>query len=669
MKAGIYLVLISGLLLFVGCSEKLLENPRGSTSLRVDVEGVSGAININSNTTARAVDNSITTGSGRSSESLGNTSGFQVDFVTDQNLIESHEDEGFGASFVANKHTQRSTQSRASTPMQQGYTYRILLYNKNTGELWQTFQGSAGTSLSIEAQRGVTYLWYAYSYNNTENLSAPSNGSNPEIATAVDKDLLYAHGELTIPAGTQTDFPLGITFEHKVAQVHIKVDATVLARFATINNLNVSFDNPNYIKRGVFNIKDNQMNAIEVVPTETIFNSASSTNIWEASYFTADPSAVSTYRIVVNDLPVRFDGVNENIANRNLATYFGAANRPTFTSNFPNAAFGQRLSTIANLNYVTDPLRILHISNNASYGYALQRGPSWEFLNSQENFGNLPQSIVKMAPWAAGQGSWIGGNANNNTTENWLLMNFTNAFDNQLAARLSANNTTNRPDIVIFGYNFTEVRPVVATALLNYLNDNGVVIMMYQNGTGNNSISFFNQLFGVSNTGLSSYGSGGAMYSVVGTDIADPILNGPFGDVRNTLWGEDAGTTIGVTNVPPSQATIYSLGQPINRNAQSAMIANRATMFKHNTKSFFFVGDGGFVSYTGGTFTTIGPFNYDNISKRPLSKPYGDNGAGYVQRSRDAYNSIIMANVMAWAVKKAELEGIKTWKYEGPPTP
>ncbi len=669
MKAFIYLVLISGLLFLSSCSEKLLENPSGGTSLKIDVEGVSGAINISPNTTARAIENSIANFSQRSSENSSNTSGFQVDFMTDHDLIESDNFARDGTSSSLQKRMQQSTQSRATTPMQQGYTYRILFYNKNTGQLWQTFQGKAGVSLSIEAQRGQTYLWYAYSYNNEDDLLAPASISNPEIVTAIDKDLLYARGEITIPAGTQNDFPLGITFEHKVAQVHIRVDATVLARFAKINNLNVSFDNPNYIKRGVFSIRDDQMNALEVVPTETIFNSASSTNIWETSYYTADPSAVSTYRIVVNDLPVRFDEVNDNVANRNLATYFGAANRPSFTSNFPNAAFGQRLSTIANLNYVTEPLRILHISNGTSFGYALQRGPSWEFLNAQENFGNLPQSIVKMAPWAVGQGSWIGGNANNNTTENWLSMGFTNAFDNQLAARLSANNTTNRPDIVIFGYNFTEVRPAVATALLNYLNDNGVVIMMYQNGTGNNSISFFNQLFGVSNMGLSSYGSGGAMYSVVGTDVADPILNGPFGDVRNTLWGEDAGTTMGVTNVPPTQATIYSLGQPINRNAQSATIANRVTMFKHNSKSFFFIGDGGFVSYNGQNSATICPFNYDPVTRRPLSKPYGNNGAGYAARSSNAYNSIIMANIMAWAVKKAELDGIRSWKYEGPPTP
>lgn len=82
------------------------------------------------------------------------------------------------------------------------------------------------------------------------------------------------------------------------------------------------------------------------------------------------------------------------------------------------------------------------------------------------------------------------------------------------------------------------------------------------------------------------------MYPLVGTNSNDKILNGQVGDARGQYWGEDAGTTLGIVNVPLSQVTVYSYGQAINRTGSNSGI----TMFKHNTKNFFYIGDGGFVS-------------------------------------------------------------------------
>ncbi|PVH25157.1 hypothetical protein DC487_09515 [Sphingobacterium corticibacter] len=620
---------------------------------------VSEALNIDANTDPRNVRDLTTTTAGASKNIPRSENGFSIDFSTNQDAIKS-------TSIPKELSDDRSTTiNRAAQPMQTGYTYRLLLYNKANGQLWRTSQGSAGSPLSIDGQKGESYLWYAYSYNNSDQLPEPTNASNPTVETAISKDFLYASGEISIPANSEVDYNLGITFQHRVTQVRVKIDASVLARFARIDNLNASFDNSNYIKKGIFDIKNNQINSITVVPTETIFNAPSSTHIWETSYYTVDPDAVSSYKIVINDLPVKFDEVSEDISVRNLATYYGVANKPNFTSNFTSPAFGQRLSSILNLNYQVAPLRILHVSNNTSFGYALQQGPSWDFLNSKVNFGDLPESVIKMGSWAVGQGSWSGGNQADNKSQNWLLFSATTAFDNQLTNRLSATNTTNRPDIVILGYDMISIRPAVAQALNNYLNDKGVVIMMLQDAANANTQSFFNTMFGVSNIGTNSSGTAGAMYPIEGTNPNDEILNGPFGDVRGRHWGEDAGTTLGITNLPLSQITVYSYGNAINRSS----VASRVTMFKHNTKHFFYIGDGGFVSYNGGSSNTICPFNYDAVAKRPLPKSYGNSGNGYAAGSFGAYNSMLIANVMAWAVEKAELNGVRTWKYAGPPTP
>lgn len=82
----------------------------------------------------------------------------------------------------------------ATQPMPAGYTYRILIYDKATGLLWKTVQATSGTPVSLDAVKGGTYTWYAYSYNNNETIPEPANTANPAIDTAIDKDLLYATG-------------------------------------------------------------------------------------------------------------------------------------------------------------------------------------------------------------------------------------------------------------------------------------------------------------------------------------------------------------------------------------------------------------------------------------------------------------------------------------------
>lgn len=556
----------------------------------------------------------------------------------------------------------------ATQPMPVGYTYRILIYDKTTGLLWKTLQATSGTAVSLDAVKGGTYTWYAYSYNNNEAIPEPSNTANPAIDTAIDKDLLYATGEVVVaktPQNQQDTYNIAITFQHKVAQVSVKVDASVLAEYATINSFKASFAQNNYLKKGTFDIKGGSISNLQVIPTTEIFTTLSPTNVWEANYYTADPAALTSYKVNIDDLQVHFTDAAPAVADRNLATYNGAANKPSFTYNFTSPTSGQRLLGVANLWYMLTSKRILHISNNTSYGYALEQGRSWAFLNAKENFGNLSTSLVKMAPWTPGGGAWIGGNATDDKTENWVNYSASTTGDNNIINKINPADTSKKPDIIILGYDVLYIRPAVATALLDYINNNGIVIMLLQDSVGAENRSFFNSLFGVSNITLDSNGSAGAMYPLVGTDPNDKILNGQVGDARGQYWGEDAGTTLGIVNVPLSQVTVYSYGQAINRTGANSGI----TMFKHNTKNFFYVGDGGFVSNGDLTSAIICPFNYDATTKRPLPKPYGDAGNGYTARSKSAYNSVVMGNIMVWAARTSEFNGFKPWKYAAPPTP
>lgn len=557
----------------------------------------------------------------------------------------------------------------ASTqPMPIGYTYRILIYDKATGLLWKTVQATSGTPVSLDVVKGGTYQWYAYSYNNNDAIAEPANTANPAIDTAVDKDLLYASGEVVVaqtPKDQQDNYNIAITFQHKVAQVSVKVDASILAEYATINSFKATFAQNNYLKKGTFNIKGGSISNLQVVPTTDIFTALSPTNVWEANYYTADPASLTSYKVNIDDLQVHFTDADPSVADRNLATYKGAANKPAFTYNFTSPVSGQRLLGVANLWYLLAPKRILHVSNNTSYGYALEQGRSWAFLNAQENFGNLSTSLVKMTPWTTGGGAWIGGGATDDKTENWVQYSASTTGDNNIINKLNPADPSKKPDIVILGYDVLYIRPAVATALLDYINNKGIVILLLQDSTGPENRSFFNSLFGVSNITLNSNGSGGAMYPLVGTNPNDEILNGQVGDARGQYWGEDAGTTLGIVNVPLDQVTVYSYGQAINRTTANTGI----TMFKHNTKNFFYIGDGGFVSNGDLTSAVICPFNYDTVTKRPIPKLYGDAGNGYAARSKGAYNSVVMGNIMVWAARTSEFNGFKPWKYAAPPTP
>lgn len=162
----------------------------------------------------------------------------------------------------------------------------------------------------------------------------------------------------------------------------------------------------------------------------------------------------------------------------------------------------------------------------------------------------------------------------------------------------------------------------------------------------------------------------GAVYPL--TDVNDNILNGPFGDARGKQWGEDASWARGVTNIPEEDIVVYSRGRslvsqkPDNVEYNTMMIS----AFRHKYKNFVYFGDGGFTSSTisgdspSGSSRTINPFYWKNESSKkfvPTAKPnYGNSKPLSSARTYDVYNSVIYCNIMAWAIRQAELNRTNT---------
>jgi hypothetical protein len=97
------------------------------------------------------------------------------------------------------------------------------------------------------------------------------------------------------------------------------------------------------------------------------------------------------------------------------------------------------------------------------------------------------------------------------------------------AALLTALN--NKPDIVIIGFDNASLNTTQSGYLVDYLNKKGVVIAFQDRTDDIVSSNFLRAVF--SNPALTvGYvgGGAGAVYPL--TNANDPVLNGPFGDVR-----------------------------------------------------------------------------------------------------------------------------------------
>ncbi|WP_270088425.1 fimbrillin family protein [Sphingobacterium sp. SYP-B4668] len=658
------------ILVVTGCKKDISEQPGYGEGAKIviKVEGVTGDVLIEK---LGSVDGKLATksssvlgGSSRRSTPINaNESGFGFEFISEQGPIAS------SPSPSTEKLASVGPSFRSSTGMTPNFTYRILIYDKSTGVLSQTIEAKAGTEVKLDATKGKTYTWYAYSYNNTETINAPTNTATPTVDAPVNKDLLYASGEIAIPVttpGQYHEYPLAITFKHKMAQVRVRIDGTMLGRYADINTLKASFTNIMVIKSGTFDIKNNTMDNFQDVVLTDIFNSTTPnpTNVWEADYYTADPSNLTSYKVKITDLTVTFRNVDPSVATVNITTFTNSsipvAPNIEDTFNFSSPIIGQRLTGVSHLSYTPSSKRILHVSSDATYGYSLQRGAGWQMVNDTRNFGTLPTSLVRMQPWAAGQGVWIGGNTTDDKA-NWLNATASVAGSNAIIAKLTATDVNQRPDIIIFGYDQYYMSPALQDELVSFLNRGGVFIMMNEFLPTAHVPSFLNKLFGTGTAiDVRSLTGAGSMYPLLNVD--DRVLNGPFGDARSKLWGEDASTSVGVTGLPVNDVVIYSYGQAINRPLNSTNAA-AVSMFRHKTKNFFYLGDGGLVSYDGGTSSTICPFAFDASTGRPLSKPYGNAGNGYADKSQNAYNGIIAGNIMLWAAELAEFKGTKKWRY------
>ncbi|OPB64957.1 hypothetical protein BAY11_15730 [Elizabethkingia anophelis] len=226
-------------------------------------------------------------------------------------------------------------------PMTKDYTYRVVMYNVD-GSFHSATNFVAGTPGSIEVSKGQKYKWIAYSYNNNAAIPAITDNQNPTIATAVDKDLLYASGEVTIgtsPQGEQLTQPLPITFEHKMSKISLAINARGMN--ATIDNIAVVMRTPVSFNQGILDLKTGAMQANGSVNYATgdpitfqnsaVYGSA----VKEAFFYTTQSTGALNVNLKHNVIDVSIEGVSESLigSGQTVTTDFAATPAPGKNTN------------------------------------------------------------------------------------------------------------------------------------------------------------------------------------------------------------------------------------------------------------------------------------------------------------------------------------------------
>lgn len=294
--------------------------------------------------------------------------------------------------------------------------------------------------------------------------------------------------------------------------------------------------------------------------------------------------------------------------------------------------------------------KILTIGANAAYKYGYMLEPnsaSRAFMDASINFGSNSDSRVPMLTNESGNAFTI----KVMTAGNGMTGEVINYND------LLTNLNTFQPDIILTGqavnYFTSGGGTNVIELIKQFVDFGGVFIMCNEYYPNTQSIS------AMVNAVLSPASAASGNNQSIGTNQVftlpsgaayadDPILNGPFGDMRGAKWGADGHEMYGFNGLPP-QMIIYS-----------TRTDTRVCMFRHPDKGFFFMGEGGFISnsnrYIGGAYTgsyVYFPFAIDS-QYRPIPRTNFT-----INRDQTISNSQIFGNIIVWAVDYSERLGIQ----------
>lgn len=596
-----------------------------------------------------------------------------------------------------------NTKLAATSPLETNKSYKIFIYETGGGAYVTSAIAKAGTPTEIWVDETKTYDWYAVSYNEVDQQPLTLiTEANFQVQTPIQKDLLYASG--TGISTAQQKEPIGINFVHKVAVVSLKVDASLLG--ASLQSVVAKFNRADYFNTATLNLRTGTIGATTTQNIEdVIFTPDGSQNTMSANYYTANPANLTALTVSFEQINVQKTDLS--IVNMVTERTPGASSIPVSYA-FAAPVIGDRLSGSLQMISALPKMNIMHVSqfaNSAKYLDNDRLGIPWDKITVLNIDGNNENG--------SSVGSWRGLSGflrhnfavvvpTGNTVPPKYVKYYSGAgtipvkegFTSEIVRpnEIANNLAIYTPDIIIMAVEEGKLQAADNTALINYVEAGGVVIMMmgtnqtespyggsvnYTDQTNYNSALPFLQHF---------FGSGATLHPTrfplnasaafkINSTINDPITNNFYGDMRNRYWGtyqknyssyigggQKQGEAVLVSGIDRSKMIEYSAGPPANiayyvTSGSPNPPAGASIMFRHKDKNIFYIGDAGFsslVSLLGGTTyyqsnslpysTTRGT----DINGSPTTKP-----ASYTSGSYTFYNSAIMGNVLLWAFQRA----------------
>lgn len=640
---GVYVFLLS--LVFSSCS-KLDEDKGGQPELSkgailVNVQGIEDLPELNNLKLQSNVANSASVSHIGAKASLPSKleivgdftfdiSSEEVGIVTDQSIV-NHTLPTSGKSKALGNN------KAAIVNMTNTTTFWLLVYNSVTNACVFSKQLTASPSTTFDLPIGQTYRWYAYSYNDNVNITAPDDNS-PVITTMTNKPFLYSSGVFSTAEDVSSN--ITITFKHKLTQLKVQLTAQDEYNTSNIDNLKAEFVG-DYLKTSEFNIKTGKrvIQSTGVSVGDLVFSGTGTTKV-ASTYYTAD-SLLSEYKVQIKELSLGgVTYVKADFPNDGVATF------SSYTDVVGKVLFGK-----LNLSRILPIRDILHYGPLNADGHEawLSTSRSGAFIRNKENYGNLSNSIVKIKG-----------------------LNHYSA-NNTVAGDLAQKIDQYKPHIVI-----ASISTTTSTADFNRLKtfvDNGGRVIFMSNINTTTVQTFLRSIYNYSGlTLIYRDGGAGAVYKCVnfftfyrpdqnnfpGTNVSYKDIT-PFGaDPYGSYFGAHSSSGLLSSSFnwsfdnQPKLIAGYSVNFGVSRDNPyyPAQIANTYPT------SFIHIGDGGFlVGAASNSSLTSYPFVTTSDNK-VSSKPYGRaSGTGELYDAAEAgkpagywqaKNSSIFANAFAF---------------------
>jgi hypothetical protein len=334
---------------------------------------------------------------------------------------------------------------------------------------------------------------------------------------------------------------------------------------------------------------------------------------------------------------IRFSGSGTLAVGTQLVTLDGSGT-PTVNADFAiniNANTSEGNATCSAIIPVTLPAMtyaVIGVYDTYAYSwYNNNAGSRRVALGNTTNFG--PFGTVKIQ----------------SLTHIWKATGGDNPYSNSAANALdSLNNAVRQPDIILFNaYGFTSTA-TLANALVAYIKKGGCVIYGSSDGDASQVNTIIGGVFGLNTATNQSGGPDDNVYPIANLP-SDPVINGPFGNLAGSYWGEDNGSTgsIILTQLPPNSVQVCT-ARSANKTSQNPAYS---IVWYNDSFNFFYFGD----SCGSGNDNTSNNYPaYYNSVGLPMTKIYGPGGSN----NRFIVNAALELNAVAWGLKKAAVSGI-----------